>query len=1484
VKGELVLDIRLGNFAKDLQERGKLTELFPDTPAGEVCLISFDCAIARTSADSLMAGEQASGSTPRRRNSHDELNRSVSEKETLPGTVFLLTHFFYAYAVTTREPMKLELAYDDIRSVAHSSYTSSGVVLTTTRGWKFLIDKLASPESFIQQYTEIAAQSLCSPLDALSNSAISGANDSPTGDAAPVTPRKSGQPQPRPCEPLLPQTVPFKVYIYEHNTTYKPQKGGEPCPVSLFVGSKPSLTFKRVVEEAFVQANLPHGSSHKSRIFTVLPGVRTHKYLEQKLTSKWTIASCMAPANIVWHGCPVVMRFYNKKTKSGLKIPNPAALVAAAASATAATLTGQNTGPADVTISFYTPERGADIRYPIPSDALKSVKIPNDEALKTSIPRCLKEAGLEYNPEKHELFIVTLGAEPGVDVPLLIPIDMNKKAMELFLVDTDIMVIRELPPFKGIEDKFATPDSVEKTALMLACEFSAEPLLPKDETPLDLKALAKSLGLKEDLVNEYSEAGKKNAAYGVISLLTELEDRIRHVKNNPSYNKEAFESEKSYNDWVQDEQENVLALMRDVVFQRQDHFCVELHVRVVGADDIMSADIGGFSDPYCTVMFKTQMQSTKVCLQTLHPKWDEEFVFSVASLDKAMTFNLYDWDALSAPDYLGTATLPFREHISVLDGLKHTLTLPINKKGEITVEVQAFYENSRFLDSSDLEDGQTKLPSADYHAVYKRLYDVLEEGKSVSPEAPWLLREVSARTGVSQIFCSGMKLDDLLKMEPRVDADFGQCLNNNAMRILRPMSVANREEAKDIVKHIASLYDYLKDKYLPACFRSKETTRPVMEACVTLFVECCIGAKKTDEMADVLVACVGTGVREQCLSLTKAIPWDDADKVGDEVRTLVCEKLLGFFDVLHGIYDNVMPTNIKPRVFQALVSVFADSVDECYGQLCNVMCNPEKSYQGAVFAIMKATTTLANDIKERTGLTLDIPSANGLFILWVKNNGPILTEWVERAINVDKFEPLQPGLLHSSSVVDVSEACSQIITQLKELVVPDVFVWSQAGEVLLAAMMQYFMLQKKKAMEIASKYESSMFEDEAVPLHKVCIAIGNIEKGQELLDTIIASVEEGMDTWHKSHQGENNDNRFDISSQTLSESVAGTMKAAQNAIADPIRVVGTVMCSPLNGIVSKALTSEAGITESELTTYTGGLDDGMVACHELLSKRSFRMLLYSCWLLSCDIISKAIGIDLEANGPKKGMNIAPIRESFNTAITSLYDYFNPGEGEGLTKAQLDGARGYNNSRRLICLYSQSTESLIGVVRGFSQKPRRMPEETDPLLKDTPMKDVEALIKTRMAEGDLWARAYAKESSGSDDSQDVRDHFSLPPSELLLNKWVCSTGRKAGTLYLMSRHLCFDTAFSKTMNDETSVVIMLENITSVEEVPLMLLFKGLKITAEHMEPDEIPVFSKFVAKVQEVVGAIRAQALLVNNTHLLEKEDKDSKEGKGKDKK
>ena len=617
-------------------------------------------------------------------------------------------------------------------------------------------------------------------------------------------------------------------------------------------------------------------------------------------------------------------------------------------------------------------------------------------------------------------------------------------------------------------------------------------------------------------------------------------------------------------------------------------------------------------------------------------------------------------------------------------------------------------------------------------------------------------------------------------------------------------------------------------------------------------------------MTQVLVECVREGVRAQCALLTAGVAWDDAERVAGDVCALVREQLAGFFDALYGLYDGIMPTAVKPRVFGALVAAFAACVDDFLGRLCATLCTQERPHQGAAYETLQAATALARAVEARAGLALDVPAATGLLLLWVKNNGPTLAAWVERAISVDKRVPLQAGLLHSSSVVDVSEACAQVIAQMKELVIPDIFLWPQAGELLLGAMQHYFELQQRRAEATIRKHGAALFAEERA-LQKACIAVANIEKGQELVDTVISSVEEGMDAWRAAHTDAASAARADISSQTLATNVAAVLKAAQAAIAAPVRLLADVLCAPVAAAADAALAAPAGLTDDAVARITARFDDAMVQAHARLSPRAFRALLAACWTRACDALGRSLAPDLECNGPRRGMSVPTVRDSFGRALAALYDYFSP--DEGLSRAQLDTCRPYLRARRLVCLYQQSTESLIALTRGFDARPRRLPAAADPRLDGTPQADIEAVIRTRTAEGDLWARAFARERAGSDNSQAVRDHFSLPPSELLLDRWVCSSARRTGTLYLMSRHLCFDSAFTKNLSDTNGLVVMLEDIRALDECPIMLLFKGIRVAIDGVSDEETPVFSRFVAKVPDVIAAIRAQALLVNNKHL-----------------
>lgn len=60
---------------------------------------------------------------------------------------------------------------------------------------------------------------------------------------------------------------------------------------------------------------------------------------------------------------------------------------------------------------------------------------------------------------------------------------------------------------------------------------------------------------------------------------------------------------------------------------------MELHVRVVEAQDIPKMDIFGKADPYCILQMSSSSSSikTKVCTNTYTPVWNEEFHFTVVN-------------------------------------------------------------------------------------------------------------------------------------------------------------------------------------------------------------------------------------------------------------------------------------------------------------------------------------------------------------------------------------------------------------------------------------------------------------------------------------------------------------------------------------------------------------------------------------------------------------------------------------------------------------------------------------------------------------------------------------------------------------------------------------------------------------------------------------------------------------------------------------
>lgn len=94
-------------------------------------------------------------------------------------------------------------------------------------------------------------------------------------------------------------------------------------------------------------------------------------------------------------------------------------------------------------------------------------------------------------------------------------------------------------------------------------------------------------------------------------------------------------------------------------------------VHIVEATNLLSADLGGSSDPFCTLLVdilvlphlihcigKIQVgqvaHKTHVVKRTLNPKWDEKFVFYCLTPEKVI-FRVFDEDRFGKPDPLGDA-------------------------------------------------------------------------------------------------------------------------------------------------------------------------------------------------------------------------------------------------------------------------------------------------------------------------------------------------------------------------------------------------------------------------------------------------------------------------------------------------------------------------------------------------------------------------------------------------------------------------------------------------------------------------------------------------------------------------------------------------------------------------------------------------------------------------------------------------------------
>ncbi|XP_052862472.1 E3 ubiquitin-protein ligase Nedd-4-like isoform X2 [Anopheles cruzii] len=95
-----------------------------------------------------------------------------------------------------------------------------------------------------------------------------------------------------------------------------------------------------------------------------------------------------------------------------------------------------------------------------------------------------------------------------------------------------------------------------------------------------------------------------------------------------------------------------------------DASCARLRIKVIAGTQLAKKDIFGASDPYVRIDLNTiegdeniDSVLTKTKKKTLHPQWNEEFIFRVKPHEHKLVFQVFDENRLTRDDFLGMVEL-----------------------------------------------------------------------------------------------------------------------------------------------------------------------------------------------------------------------------------------------------------------------------------------------------------------------------------------------------------------------------------------------------------------------------------------------------------------------------------------------------------------------------------------------------------------------------------------------------------------------------------------------------------------------------------------------------------------------------------------------------------------------------------------------------------------------------------------------------------
>ena len=847
VGGQLKVELILPRFSDKVEQRGDLSVLFP--------LMAADEAVSLKAKVMFSVAEKPS----------DDLGKLRQ----VPGMLFLLKKRFYLHAFTRKDPIAIDTAYSAVENTDQDAARPGTVLVALKDRRRFVVAGLLDAAGVLSTMRYHIGACTTAENEALQAKAIS-ANERLV------------------AQPAAPATLFLKVYIPDSK-----ELGCDPGYV-LALGLRETFRkgAERLLRDAGVSAK--DFGLKKFRFFTVPPAARMGPVDVQKIDSKLTGAEALA-AGLVACGSALTFRDYDKKVKARMK--NKARLAGAAATVFVHVVYCVNAQTKFEPVTF-------EINRSKPFH-------------ETMVKPIVKKHGMSVRGVR--LFLCGYSSDiPNRTIDVEIPVDSTPA--EEFITDHDLLAVKVKPPFASRADKFGTYEERYEIYSLL-CHCYIDPLHRKSRDKSVLPKVAVALGLAGDRCSELENMASEHALYGGESVLVELADRLSQARFHPFYTPESFASPEIYQRWLQEQRNSTAALMRAVVFDSAP-FAAELYVGVVKGKDLPPTDDTGLVDAYVTVIYKTQRRSTEVAQLSLNPFWDASLYFNITSIDSPLIFYVFnrghstsdpngispsgtveagseiEAEAAAAaaangesdgkkhgraqqqatPELIGTAQIDLREQVALLNGDKHEVVLRLmngnKRKGSLLVTLHCFFETVDYINKTRTAEIATRFNTPYKFQVkkyYDTLYEALGEPTSTEEQRPWILREFGERYGVSDIYCSALKLRDLLTSKEPFSPHMSKAIAATTICLARPAVIPNAEEADLCDGVLRDLFAKASKVFLPLCFASTDNAVELTEPLVSALAEVVEQESSYGDLYKMLSSALTRGVNKQYAAINQQI-------------------------------------------------------------------------------------------------------------------------------------------------------------------------------------------------------------------------------------------------------------------------------------------------------------------------------------------------------------------------------------------------------------------------------------------------------------------------------------------------------------------------------------------------------------------------------------------------------------------------------------